>query len=190
MEFHDDMFNRLEKALDDNTYFKEDNNKIGDFVRIADKISIVDIGYIKSLLSNKALIKFLVDNEYDKQSLSLKTNSEKSKLKNTIKQRYDSAKETMSAFCAIVPYEKFILTGNYIVIIDDSFLRDRPDMVACKYSGEMTTLGFVTNVIKTSETQNDDNNPLLVFPRIVNSILPGMLNRKELIVVNPIGIYY
>jgi hypothetical protein len=89
-----------------------------------------------------------------------------------------------------LPYNRFVMTTNMLVPLDDEHFRDNPDIVAFKYGGNISIFGYVTNIIAEEETpvRNNDFAPLY---DTVNKIMINMFKGQDRIyVVHPVALFY
>jgi hypothetical protein len=201
---YDEAFDKLQKHLTDNKLLKEDNINIGDFFEVSDEMFIVDLEYYKNIFSNYAVLDFIktseVENKYSVASQSIvntgngsKAKHDKEKLKKEIEkqvnQEYEGVKKTINAILNIVPYNKFGIMNDYLIVLDDEYFRDKTKVVAYKYGGKMTMLGYMTNIVK-NDIICDDSNVFRTFPTLINTFMLGFFNKSEIKIIHPIAIYY
>lgn len=201
---YDEAFDKLQKHLTDNKFLKEDNINIGDFFEVSDEMFIVDLEYYKNIFSNYAVLDFIktseVENKYSVTSQSIvntgngsKAKYDKEKLKKEIEkqvnQEYEGVKKTINAILNIVPYNKFGIMNDYLIVLDDEYFRDKTKVVAYKYGGKMTMLGYMTNIVK-NDIICDDSNVFRTFPTLINTFMLGFFNKSEIKIIHPIAIYY
>ena len=95
----------------------------------------------------------------------------------------------IKAILNIVPYNKFGIMNDYLIVLDDEYFRDRTKVVAYKYGGKMTMLGYMTNIVK-NDTVCDNDNVFRNFPIIINTFMLGFFNKNEIKIIHPVAIYY
>ena len=61
--------------------------------------------------------------------------------------------------------------------------------VPYKYGGQMTLLGYLTNIVNSSITQTDEN-IFRTFPSIINTFMLSFFNKTEIKIIHPVAIYY
>lgn len=201
---YDEAFDKLQKHLTDNKLLKEDNINIGDFFEVSDEMFIVDLEYYKNIFSNDAVLDFIktseVENKYSvaRQSIVSTGNGSKAKydkeklkkeIEKQINQEYEGVKKTINAILNIVPYNKFGIMNNYLIVLDDEYFRDKTKVVAYKYGGKMTMLGYMTNIVK-NDVICDDSNVFRTFPTLINTFMLGFFNKSEIKIIHPVAIYY
>ena len=122
-----------------------------------------------------------------------KAEYEKEKLKREIKKQvdleYEGVRKIIDAIFNIVPYNKFGIMGDYLIVLDDEYFRDKTKVVAYKYGGKMTMLGYLTNIVNNDITQ-DNSNIFRTFPAMINTFLLGFFNKTEIKIIHPVAIYY
>lgn len=203
-KIYDEAFDKLQKHLTDNRLLKEDNINIGDFFEVSDEMFIVDLEYYKNIFSNDDVLDFIktseVKNKYSVASQSIvstgnenKAKYDKEKLKKEIEkqvnQEYEGVKKIINAILNIVPYNKFGIMNDYLIVLDDEYFRDKTKVVAYKYGGKMTMLGYMTNIVK-NDVICDDSNVFRTFPTLINTFMLGFFNKSEIKIIHPVAIYY
>ena len=78
---------------------------------------------------------------------------------------------------------------DYLIVLDDEYFRDKTKVVAYKYGGKMTILGYLTNVVSNNVNQ-DDSNIFTTFPKMINTFMLGFFNKTEIKIIHPVAIYY
>lgn len=102
---------------------------------------------------------------------------------------YVGVKKIINAVLNIVPYNKFGIMGDYLIVLDDEYFRDKTKVVAYKYGGKMSMLGYLTNIVNNDVTQ-DDSNVFRTFPALINTFMLGFFNKNEIKIIHPVAIYY
>lgn len=203
-KIYDEAFDKFKQHLIDNKLLKETNINIGDFFEIYDEMFIVDLEYYKNIFSNDDVLDFIksseVENKFSIASSSIentgngnKAEYERDKLKKEIKKQVDleyvGVKKIINAVLNIVPYNKFGIMGDYLIVLDDEYFRDKTKVVAYKYGGKMSMLGYLTNIVNNDVTQ-DDSNVFRTFPVLINTFMLGFFNKNEIKIIHPVAIYY
>lgn len=165
---------------------------------------IVDLEYYKSIFSSDTVLDFVKNSEIEnKLNLQItkvevtgngeKANYDKEKMRKEIKRQVDAEyieiKKIIEAIINIIPYNKFGIMGEYLIVLDDEYFRDKTRVVAYKYGGQMTMLGYLTNVVNSNITQTDEN-IFRTFPSIINTFMLGFFNKTEIKIIHPVAIYY
>lgn len=203
-KIYDEAFDKLKQHLVTNQLLKDVDINIGDFFEIQEEMFIVDLEYYKNIFSNDDVLDFVKANEVDNRFIIASQNIEnsgngnkaeydKEKLKKEIKKQVDleyvEIKKIINAILNIVPYNKFGIMGDYLIVLDDEYFRDKTKVVAYKYGGKMTMLGYLTNIVNNDATQ-DNSNIFRTFPAVINTFMLGFFNKTEIKIIHPIAIYY
>lgn len=203
-KIYDEAFDKLKQHLVNNELLKDVDINIGDFFEIQDEMFIVDLEYYKNIFSNDDVLDFIKTSEVENRFLTAIQNIEntgngnkaeydKDKLKKEIKKQVDleyiEIKKMINAILNIVPYNKFGIMGDYLIVLDDEYFRDKTKVVAYKYGGKMTMLGYLTNTVNNDANQ-DDSNVFRTFPALINTFMLGFFNKTEIKIIHPIAIYY
>lgn len=203
-KLYDEAFDKLEKYLQDNSLIKENDLIIGDFLKIKDEMFIVDLEYYKNIFSSDTVLSFIKENELNVRITEENKKTENSgnnkkekydsaqlmkKIKKEIDNNYEYVKKLIDAMINIVPYNKFGIMGEYLVVLDDEYFRDQNKVVAYKYGGKMTMLGYLTNIVNNNNEQNDEN-IFRTLPSLINNYMLLFFRKSEIKIVHPIAIYY
>ena len=203
-KIYDEAFDKLQQHLTDNGLLKEENINIGDFFEVSDEMFIVDLEYYKNIFSNDDVLSFIktseVENKYSVASQSIvstgngnKAEYDKEKIKKEIEkqvnQEYEGVKKIINAILNVVPYNKFGIMNDYLIVLDDEYFKDKTKVVAYKYGGKMTMLGYMTNIVK-NDVICDDSNVFRTFPTLINTFMLGFFNKSEIKIIHPVAIYY
>lgn len=206
---HDYSFDLLMNYVEENNSLIGD--KIGSFVDLKSNFYIIDLLYYKDLFNNDQFISYLIEstlNDFEtdlsKQIEELpKTNLNKTAL-NKIKQNnkktindkrkslteeYDNIKDIYNMITCIIPYKRLLVMNDFIVILNDKFMRDDSLMTSFKYGGKVNLYGYITNIIG-----NETNQELPFLSQTINiinsSVLPFFVDKSSVNIVHPIAIYY
>ena len=211
----DSYINSTEKIIYDEAYERFENylikeelinkeGKIGDFVKLDKEMFIVDLDYYKSIFADKSIFNFIVENEIKercvKAGIGLQaTGNDKKKeyeeeknikeIKRQVNKEYEEVAKNIELVLKIVPYNKFGIMGDYLVAIDDTYFRDKTKVVAFKYGGEMTLVGYLTNIVNNNEI-SAETNIFNTFPTIINAFMLSFFKKSEIKILHPIAIYY
>ena len=184
---------------------------LGSFVELKQSFGFVDLEYIESLFSNEnSFLKFMKKSEKEKiEAQAAKEISEnlsreqqrnnKSELKKRVNElvdannkQYEDISDIVKALRQIVPYKRMLVSSDgYLIPLEDKYFRDNPQTMGFKHGGDVTCLGYITNVIGETNTPGTDD----IFSQLqalVNQTLISILptREKDLFVVHPIAIYY
>lgn len=183
---------------------------IGSFVEMSQHFEFVDLEYLDSLLADGGLFDYLKSNE--KKELESQANGEiaanlsreqQRKAEKEIKKqidalisennkKYEDIQQIIKIIRQIIPYSRLLVSSDgYLVPLEDKFFRDNPKTMGFKHGGDITCVGYITNIIGETSIPGSDN----VFSQLqyaVNQVLISILPTKEkdLFVVHPIAIYY
>ena len=183
---------------------------IGSFVEMNQHFEFVDLEYLDSLLADGGLFDYLKSNE--KRELESQANEEitanlsreqQRKAEKEIKKqidaliaenskKYEDIQQIIKIIRQIIPYSRLLVSSDgYLVPLEDKFFRDNPKTMGFKHGGDITCVGYITNIIGETSIPGSDN----VFSQLqydVNQVLISILPTKEkdLFVAHPIAIYY
>ena len=187
------------------------NADLGSFVELTQSFDFVDLEYIENLFSDRnSFLNFMKKTEMEKieaqamKEISANFNREQQRkngneLKNRVKElvnannkQYEDISDIVKVMRQIVPYKRMLVSSDgYLIPLEDKYFRDNPQTMGFKHGGNVTCVGYITNVIGETSTPNSDN----IFAQLqfmVNQALISILPTKEkdLFVVHPIAIYY
>lgn len=205
---HDYAFECVYNYVIDNMLVNNNNPQIGDIVLITETPTFLDFNYFKLLFSESGAVKMyneqnkkLLDKNVDKlknsipkgtqMPLSIKQqiNDVKTTVNNAESERREMIK-TIDVIRNTIPYNRFIMTQNMLMPLDDDSFRDNPDIVAFKYGGNVSMFGYVTNIVSagTSPSRNNDFAPLY---DAINQIMLNMFkNQSKVYIVHPVALFY
>lgn len=202
-KLYDEAFDKLKMYLESKNILKNANQVIGDFLEINEEMFIVDLEYYKNIFSNDDILEFIKEDEVknrivvEKQNMQVSENGNKAiydkgklekELRKQINLEYENIKKTINVILNIVPYNKFGIMGEYLIVLDDEYFRDKNKVVAYKYGGKMSMLGYLTNIV--NNTSQEDENIFRTFPTIINTFMLNFFNKNEIKIIHPIAIYY
>ena len=189
----------------------QDSINIGDFIESTDDFFILDLDYYQKLFESGGFIENLkkiqennIKNEV-KTQLEEGLNREQLRDKNIAKrivdesnqlieknnEEYKSVETIINMIMAVVPYRQMLYMKNYLVALNEKFMRDDMNLAAFKYGGKIKLVGYITNKIYDEENLGS---PISVFSGISNSMNQMMKvffdNQKNIFIVHPIAIYY
>lgn len=205
---HDYAFERVYNHVIENKLINISDPKIGDIVLVTEVPTFLDFNYFQALFAENGAIKLANDQNkkaVDDAIAQLKASVPKgTQMPALVKQQIDALKEKVNsaeperkelvkqieAIRNTLPYNRFVMTTNMLVPLDDEHFRDNPDIVAFKYGGNISIFGYVTNIISEQETpvRNNDFAPLY---DTVNKIMINMFKGQDRIyVVHPVALFY
>lgn len=205
---HDYAFEKIYNHVVQENLVNNDNPQIGDLVLITETPTFLDFNYFQLLFSENGAVKF--SNDLSKKELNAKLDELKAKVpKGTqmpvlIKTQIDEIKakvnnaeperkellKTIEVFRNTLPYDRFVMTSNMLIPLDDENFRDNPNIIAFKYGGEMSIMGYVTNVISNEEKQTPNNNFAPLYDTINKVMLSIFNNQDKVYIVHPIALFY
>lgn len=214
---HDYAFDKMYDYFVRNNLIVDKPNNIGDIVLINEMPTFLDFEFFQKLFSDEGVVKYAEEQNKAKmlETISLlktsvsncsrlppdqktKVSEWKSQIKQLEAQVKDidvSRKDTekmITVFRNTIPYNRSLMTANYLIPCNDKKFRDDPNIVAFKYGGNISILGYITNVI--SSNTNDgvtSNNVFAGFYSTLNKTMLSLFNDKERIfILHPIALFY
>ena len=184
---HDYSFEMVEKFLKDKNLIKINDFNTGDIILEENEITIIDFEYFKNVFGNDGIFK----NFRNLNKINKNTNLTLNNRENDIKFSY----EIIEIIQKIIPYKRFGICGNYLILFDDKNFRDNPDIIAFKYGGKIKFMGNITNIVNVPNNQDDQDNSILnVFKNFYNiineSISQMFLNINKIYIIHAIALYY
>lgn len=203
---HDNAFDHFFDYLKNENLL--DGDEIGRFVSIKDNFYIFDIEFYQRLFSSSGFVSSLQimqsmskQNEAHQQLNALpreqrRDKATKDRVANIIQEAaaknnddFGVAKILFDMIASIIPYPQILCIRNYIVVLNEQYLRDSLSTAAFKYGGKINVVGYVTNKV-TAQAET----PISEFSGIGNSINEIMKmffkNTDEMFIVHPVAIYY
>ena len=203
---HDNAFNEFVSYLQQNKLLN--GNEIGNFISLEDEFYIFDIAFYQKLFEQNGFVSCLKDIQKNNiqnkaaeqvQEMSREQRRDKSlpkKVQETIESvteksedGFDSAEKLINMLASIIPYPQIMCISNYVVVLNDEYLRDDLKTASFKYGGKIKVVGYITNKV----TAQGDS-AISVFAGIGNSINALLKiffeNADEMYIVHPIAIYY
>ncbi len=202
-----------DNAFDDFVAYLNDNNllsgiEIGNFVSISDEFYIFDIDFFQKLFEENGFVSGLKDiqksniqKEAEQKVQELNREQQRGKnLQRQVKDFVDAAtskseeeflaaEKLINMLASIIPYPQIMCISNYVVVLDEQYMRDDLSTAAFKYGGKVKVVGYITNKVNASS-----NTHVSAFAGIGNSINALMKiffeNVDEMYIVHPVAIYY
>ncbi len=205
---HDNAFDQLMQYLKSNNNLN--TNEIGDFIEVCDDFFVLDFDYFKKIFGNKKLVDFLKKGDEDQitQRLKLLQEAELTKeganvneinkrysdaikeMKKESTKNYDNIKDILDLLYELIPYRRVLCIKNYMVVLNDKYVRDNIDMTSFKFGGKIKVLGYITNRIDAS-SEEKATNEFAQIGNILNRIMIPFFGSEEgLNIVHPIAVYY
>ena len=184
---HDYSFEMVKDFLEDKKLIKTTNFNTGDIILEENEITIIDFEYFKNVFGNDGIFK----NFRNLNRINKNTNLTLNNRENDIKFSY----EIIVTIQKIIPYKRFAICGNYLILLDDKNFRDNPDIIAFKYGGKIKFMGNITNIINIQDNQDYQDDSILDafknFYKIINeSIFEMFSNINKIYIVHAIALYY
>lgn len=205
---HDYAFERVHSYALENNLINNENPQIGDIVLITEVPTFLDFDYFQTLFAENGAVQF--SNEQSKKTLDEKISAIKASVpKNTqmpvlLKQQIDNLKDqvknaeterkntakTIAVIRNILPYNRFVMTQNMLVPLDDENFRDNPDIVAFKYGGNVSIFGYVTNIVSVDEMPERNNDFAPLYDTVNQIMLSIFKGQDKIYVVHPVALFY
>lgn len=205
---HDNAFDQFVSHLQDKDLLRDSDVQIGNFVSIEDSFYIFDISFYQDLFSEKGFVGLLeeiqkqntqkeAEQQFENLPREQRRNKDvRSKAADIVEEAnaknhegYDAIRKMVDMLAAIIPYPQVLCIRNYMVILDEKYMRDNLSTAAFKYGGKIKVVGYITNKVNAQA-----NTPVSVFAGIGNSINTLMKiffeNTDEMYIVHPVAIYY
>ena len=200
---HDYAFEMVYEYITANQLANNTNPRIGDIVLINEQPVFMDFKYMQALFADNGAGKLINDQnkkKYDElkdstkgKQIPVQAKIELDKMKVMVANAETERKETAKMIEVIqntLPFKRFVMTSNMLIPLDDDSFRDDPDTVAFKYGGEMTILGYVTNIISSEKSEQKGNKLTSLYSTINQIMLTLYEGQDHIFVVHPVAIYY
>lgn len=90
---------------------------------------------------------------------------------------------------SIIPYPQILCISNYLVVLNEKYLRDNISTAAFKYGGKVKVVGYITN--KVMAQSNTHTSAFAEIGASINALMKIFFeNADEMFVVHPVAIYY
>lgn len=205
---HDYAYEKIYEHLVINDIINKGDPHIGDVVLITETPTFLDFNYFQALFADNGAIKLANEQtkkQIDEQLTTLRQSVPKgqsmpevvkvqikeieNKLKSAEPERKEMAK-TIEAVRNTLPYNRFIMTDNFLIPLTDKYLRDDPDIIAFKYGGSLSIFGYVTNIIDENDQRTHSNDFAPLYDT-VNKVMLSLFNGKDKVyILHPIALYY
>lgn len=205
---HDYAFDRVYNHVVENGLINNTDPQIGDIVLITETPTFLDFNYFQSLFADNGAIKMV--NDQNKKALDKTIDEIKGSIpKGTqmpplVKQQIDDIKakvngaeperkemvKTIEAIRNTLPYNRFVMTTNMLIPLDDENFRDNPNIVAFKYGGNMSIFGYVTNIVSAGEAPVRNNDFAPLYDAVNQIMLQIFKNQDKIYIVHPVALFY
>lgn len=184
---------------------KTSDFKIGDVVSLNENVTFFDFDYFEKLFSEKGAYTFSIkqqkneiknfkDSLTNQQKQDMQIKLKLKELEEQIKSAEEDRKnllETIDVARNTLPYTRFIMTKECLIVLNDNNFRDNPQNVAFKYGGQIEIIGYVTNLINENNEFIENNNAFAEIYKFVNQVLLKLYTGKtEIYVIHPLAMYY
>ena len=161
---HDNAFNEFASYLKENNLLT--GTEIGNFISIEDDFYIFDIAFFQKLFGAGGFVSGLKEiqksnfqKEAEKKVQELPREQQRSKnLQRQIKEmveaatskneeEFKAAESLINMLASIIPYPQILCISNYIVVLNEQYLRDDLSTAAFKYGGKVKVVGYITNKV-------------------------------------------
>lgn len=201
----DYAFDKVYNYFVSENIIKTDNFNIGDVITLNENVTFFDFDYFEKLFSEKGAytfsikqqkneIKIFKDSLTAQQKQNMQVKLKIKELEDKIKSAEEERKnllETIDVAKSTLPYTRFIMTKECLIVLNDNNFRDNPQNVAFKYGGKIDVIGYVTNVISEDNELIETENNFSEIYKLVNQVLLKLYNDKSKIyVIHPLAMYY
>lgn len=201
----DYAFDKVYKHFIDNNIIKKDDFKIGDVINLNENVTFFDFDYFEKLFSEKGAYNFSIKQQKNELKNFKESLSSQDKQNMVVKQKLKEAEEKIKSAevernnlleiievaKSTLPYTRFIMTKDCLIVLNDNNFRDNPRNVAFKYGGTIDIIGYVTNIISKDNELIDSNNSFSEIYKFINQVLLSLYNGQDKIyVIHPLTMYY
>lgn len=201
----DYAFDKVYDYFNTEGILKSSDFDIGDIIHLEENVTFFDFNYFEKLFSENGVYNFSIRQNKEnlksfKESLigPAKQNIEnKNKIKEreyAIKQQEDERKSTLEILNmakSTLPYTRFIMTKECLIVLNDDNFRDNPNNVAFKYGGKIEIVGYVTNIISSDNSSTKQENVFSEMYKLVNQVLITLYSGvKKVYTIHPLAMYY
>ena len=174
-------------------------------VNINENVTFFDFDYFEKLFSEKGAYNFSIKQQKNelkafKESL-IGPQKQDMQVKQKLKELDEQIKsaeiernnllEIIEVAKSTLPYTRFIMTKECLIVLNDNNFRDNPQNVAFKYGGKIDIIGYVTNIISKDGELIDNNNNFSEIYKFVNQVLLSLYNdNSKIYVIHPLAMYY
>lgn len=207
---HDAAFDIAYTEISSNYNLAAEQYEIGSFIEVKSAFSFIDLGYFVSLFEAGGLIDFLKKTEKQKIQAEARaaeqtlTTDQRRRTGATVKRKvqeaittsmqpYDDIAEVIRVIKSILPYERMLLSQQGLLVpLEDAYFRDNPKTMGFKHGGELTCVGYITNVISEISAPMSEDNVFAAIQYQVNLVLKQMVptQGEDLWIVHPLALYY
>lgn len=201
----DYAFDKVFAFFSKNKMLKTSDFKIGDVVNLEENVTFFDFDYFEKLFSENGISSFSIKQSKDElkkirdslsgpQKQNIEVKNKIKEMENMIKQQESERKSTLEILNmakVTLPYVRFVMTKECLIVLNDDCFRDNPNNIAFKYGGNIQIVGYVTNIIDGESRTENQINAFSEMYKMVNQVMMSLYNgTKHVYVIHPLAMYY
>lgn len=201
----DYAFDKVFDFFSKNKMLKTSDFKIGDVVNLEENVTFFDFDYFEKLFSENGISSFSIKQSKDElkkirdslsgpQKQNIEVKNKIKEMENMIKQQESERKSTLEILNmakVTLPYVRFVMTKECLIVLNDDCFRDNPNNIAFKYGGNIQIVGYVTNIIDGESRTENQINAFSEMYKMVNQVMMSLYNgTKHVYVIHPLAMYY
>lgn len=201
----DYAFDKVFDFFSKNKMLKTSDFKIGDVVNLEETVTFFDFDYFEKLFSENGISSFSIKQSKDElkkirdslsgpQKQNIEVKNKIKEMENMIKQQESERKSTLEILNmakVTLPYVRFVMTKECLIVLNDDCFRDNPNNIAFKYGGNIQIVGYVTNIIDGESRTENQINAFSEMYKMVNQVMMSLYNgTKHVYVIHPLAMYY
>ena len=201
----DYAFDKVFDFFSKNKMLKTSDFKIGDVVNLEENVTFFDFDYFEKLFSENGISSFSIKQSKDElkkirdslsgpQKQNIEVKNKIKEMENMIKQQESERKSTLEILTiakVTLPYVRFVMTKECLIVLNDDCFRDNPNNIAFKYGGNIQIVGYVTNIIDGESRTENQINAFSEMYKMVNQVMMSLYNgTKHVYVIHPLAMYY
>ena len=201
----DYAFDKIFDFFSKNKMLKTSDFKIGDVVNLEENVTFFDFDYFEKLFSENGISSFSIKQSKDElkkirdslsgpQKQNIEVKNKIKEMENMIKQQESERKSTLEILNmakVTLPYVRFVMTKECLIVLNDDCFRDNPNNIAFKYGGNIQIVGYVTNIIDGESRTENQINAFSEMYKMVNQVMMSLYNgTKHVYVIHPLAMYY
>ena len=201
----DYAFDKVFDFFSKNKMLKTSDFKIGDVVNLEENVTFFDFDYFEKLFSENGISSFSIKQSKDElkkirdslsgpQKQNIEVKNKIKEMENMIKQQESERKSTLEILNmakVTLPYVRFVMTKECLIVLNDDCFRDNPNNIAFKYGGNIQIVGYVTNIIDGESRTENKINAFSEMYKMVNQVMMSLYNgTKHVYVIHPLAMYY
>lgn len=201
----DYAFDKVFDFFSKNKMLKKSDFNIGDVVYLEENVTFFDFDYFEKLFSENGISSFSIKQSKDElkkirdslsgsQKQNIEVKNKIKEMEKMIKQQEDERKTTLEILNMVkvtLPYVRFVMTKECLIVLNDDCFRDNPANVAFKYGGNIQIVGYITNIINGDIQTGTQVNTFSEMYKMVNQVLMSLYtDTKCVYVIHPLAMYY